>query len=61
MNNGHSPPKTADIVNFGSWRDGRIDSISPRAAQAGEHHRPGQGSCGHGASVCPAPVLPTFG
>ena len=29
MNNGHSPPKTADIVIFGSGRDGRIDRISP--------------------------------
>ena len=46
---------------LGSRRDGRIDCISLRTAQAGEHHRPGQGLRGPGASVCPATVLPTFG
>jgi glycine/D-amino acid oxidase-like deaminating enzyme len=45
MNNGHSPPKTADAVIL---RAGVMSaSIAFHLAQhAGEHHRPGQGSCG---------------
>jgi glycine/D-amino acid oxidase-like deaminating enzyme len=59
MNNGHSPPKTADIVILGAGVMGA--SIAFHLAQ----RKPGNiivlDMCGHGASVCPAPVLPTFG
>jgi hypothetical protein len=46
MNNGHSPPKTADSASLGAGVMGASIALSPRTAQAGEHHRPGQGLCG---------------
>jgi glycine/D-amino acid oxidase-like deaminating enzyme len=61
MNHGHSPPKTADSANLGAGVMGA--SIAFHLAQ----RKPGgiivldKDYAGHGASVCPAPVLPTFG
>jgi glycine/D-amino acid oxidase-like deaminating enzyme len=61
MNNGHSPPKTADVVIL------RAGVMSASIAFHLARRKPGsiivldKDHVGHGASVCPAPVLPTFG
>jgi glycine/D-amino acid oxidase-like deaminating enzyme len=57
MNNGHSPPKTADIAILGAGVMGASIAFDLAQRKPGSIIVLDKDYVGHGASVCPAPQL----